>query len=258
MFHRLLRIVCAAAPLIGAIAASAETPNQINYQGRLTGPTGTAVPNGSYPIKFVIYDAATAGNEIWNSSYQPITISGGLFSVELGSSPMPPLPPSIWWNTIRYLGITIGAHPEMTPRTRLVSGFGSFIATYSTYSYHATVADQADTAQWSKHEPGIATAASNSEVSIYSTTMQDILTVTITTPDAGYIVIDAKGYAVVYAAAGVWNMGWVQIDESAAGIPYGPYAQLFGLQNAPNAQGVTSHFTSLEPTTERPGHTRFA
>jgi hypothetical protein len=262
--------ICAVTP------ASAETPNQITYQGRLTGPTGTPVPDGPYLIKFVIYNASTAGTEIWNSGFQTVTATGGLFTVSLGASPMPVLPASIWWDTVRYLGIAVGADPEMTPRTRLTSGFGSFISTFSTYSYNATVADyakRADTVQWSMiqgmpagfadgvdnntsysagagldlagttfslaangvtsnnilDEPGIAASQSTTPKSISSTTAVDVLTISLTIPAAGYIVVDGNFFGTMSGTIGP-NTGWVQIDETSGGTYQSPYYTEWGSQ----------------------------
>jgi hypothetical protein len=69
--------------------AFAAFNEEINYQGKLTGSSGVAVPNGDYCMKFLIYDDLTAGNlkwsETWNSSSLKVPIASGLFSVLMGS-----------------------------------------------------------------------------------------------------------------------------------------------------------------------------
>lgn len=145
----LLLITCAS--LVTAPRVTAEVPNVISYQGRLATPAGAAVPDSSYQMTFIIWDAAAGGTAIWSSGPQSVPVSKGLFSVVLGASPMPAIPPAIWWDTTRYLGVTVGTDPEITPRSRLTSGFASYLATFATYSYHSDASEwakKADTAQW--------------------------------------------------------------------------------------------------------------
>ena len=99
----------------------AENPNSFNYQGRITDPGGNPVPNGNYLVKFIIYDAAVGGTNLWDAGFQNVSIVNGVFSIALGTPPMPALPDGIFEDSTRYLGITVGADPELTPRTRLTS-----------------------------------------------------------------------------------------------------------------------------------------
>lgn len=58
-----------------------------NYQGRLS--DGTNVANGSYDLKFSLYDALTIGGQVGNSLTNPATgVTNGLFTISLdfGSS----------------------------------------------------------------------------------------------------------------------------------------------------------------------------
>jgi hypothetical protein len=47
--------------LFYAFSGFCAVPDKISFQGRLTDSTGTAVDDGSYTMKFIIYDAATEG-----------------------------------------------------------------------------------------------------------------------------------------------------------------------------------------------------
>ena len=132
-FSTLSLIVLSSLALPGTLIA--EAPNVISYQGRLTDPAGAVVPDGPYQFTFIIWDAAASGSAIWNSGPQSVNVDDGLFSVSLGAAPMPSIPPAIWWDTTRYLGVTVGSDSEMVPRTRLTSVFGSYQATYSNYAY---------------------------------------------------------------------------------------------------------------------------
>ncbi len=107
--------------LVGMIPAitSAATPTLINYQGKLTDGTGLPFPDGvPCTVVFTIYDAATGGTVIWTES-QSVTTSGGIFAVLLGSTT--PITDAVFTATTRYLGIKVGADPEMTPRVALVT-----------------------------------------------------------------------------------------------------------------------------------------
>ncbi len=96
----------------------AATPQLINYQGRLTNAGGTAVPNATYSVTFTIYDAPSGGAGKWTET-QSVTTSDGLFAVLLGT--VTPVKDTVFNGTTRYLGVRVGADPELTPRTRLVT-----------------------------------------------------------------------------------------------------------------------------------------
>ncbi len=97
----------------------AQVPQQMNYQGALSDPaTGAPIADGNYQIVFTIYDLPTGGSAIWSESHT-LETRQGLFSVLLGSNT--PLMPNALAGPEKYLGITVAADPEMTPRRRIVS-----------------------------------------------------------------------------------------------------------------------------------------
>jgi hypothetical protein len=115
-----------------AILAAATWPNLLNYQGQLTDPSGNAVADGSYNVKFAIYPAATPGpTPVWTET-QTVTVSKGLFNAVLGSTTGPGLstltPAQL--NNDLWLGITVGADPEMTPRQQLLGPLNANNAEY--------------------------------------------------------------------------------------------------------------------------------
>jgi hypothetical protein len=69
--------------------AAAGINKVINYQGKVSSIGGSAVANGSYNIRFKIFDASANGNELWSESWTNsttrVTMTGGLFSVALGT-----------------------------------------------------------------------------------------------------------------------------------------------------------------------------
>lgn len=65
-----------------SLAAQAVVADAITYQGRLTEAAGTPI-NGTRAMRFVLYDAATAGAAVWDSGPLNIAVTDGLFSVAL-------------------------------------------------------------------------------------------------------------------------------------------------------------------------------
>ncbi|MCI0329607.1 MAG: hypothetical protein L0196_01445, partial [candidate division Zixibacteria bacterium] len=96
----------------------AAVPQLINFQGILRDGNGNPVANGSYSVIFTIYDAASGGTNLWTET-QSVTTTSGLFSTLLGS--VSPIPASVFNDSSRYLGVQVGADPEMTPRQKLSS-----------------------------------------------------------------------------------------------------------------------------------------
>lgn len=128
--------VLAALLTITVLTASslAETPRLISYQGRLTDASGVPLADGVKNLRFIIWNDPTSvapANELWNSGPVTVTTTNGLFSVNLGQSPMAALDPTLFADTLLWLGISVGADPEISPRTRLVSSPYTLSALYA-------------------------------------------------------------------------------------------------------------------------------
>jgi len=68
-------------------------------------------------MTFTIYDALTGGTNLWTETHPVITVTDGLFQVQLGSiTTLNDL-----FSANRWLGITVGNNTEMTPRQQVVS-----------------------------------------------------------------------------------------------------------------------------------------
>jgi len=104
-------IVCFASTLVMAV------PPLISYQGQLNDQYGVPV-SATVSFIFGIYDVSTGGAALWTEA-QTLPVSNGLFNVQLGS--VQPLASSLFENSELYLGIRVGADPEMTPRQRITS-----------------------------------------------------------------------------------------------------------------------------------------
>lgn len=109
--------------LVIAGFAEAQIPQIINYQGRLTNDTGQPVADSDYLVKFTIWSDGSSfdpSDSLWSSGYRTITVADGLFSYPLGDTVQ--LPQDLFSSDVgRWLGIKVGADPEISPRVPLIS-----------------------------------------------------------------------------------------------------------------------------------------
>ncbi|MBN1659022.1 MAG: hypothetical protein JXA93_11495 [Anaerolineae bacterium] len=70
------------AALPGALAPGATVASKINYQGRLTDAMGNPL-DGTYPMRFQLYDDAAAGTLWWDSGEFNVEVNNGAFSTDL-------------------------------------------------------------------------------------------------------------------------------------------------------------------------------
>ena len=70
--------------LTGGVMA-AQPPDTINYQGVLRNSDDKPVQDGTYSMIFRFFSAETGGDEILIDTHGTVTVSGGLFNVQLGS-----------------------------------------------------------------------------------------------------------------------------------------------------------------------------
>jgi hypothetical protein len=100
-----------------AVASAFAVPPMINYQGALT-DSGGAVVNGSVSMTFAIYNSPSNGTTLWSET-QDVAVVNGVFNVALGINNS--LTMSVFDNPPIYLGVSVSADPEMTPRIMLLS-----------------------------------------------------------------------------------------------------------------------------------------
>jgi len=118
---------------VGQIGLAEGSPQIINYQGYLTDSSGDPVENDTYLIKFTIYEDSLGTSDIWNSGFQEVAVTGGLFNYLLGSNAA--FPDCMFTSdTLRWLGIKVATDPEIRPLTKLSS---------VAYAFHAIRADTA-------------------------------------------------------------------------------------------------------------------
>ena len=99
-------------------------PETINYQGILKDAAGAVVPNGDYSLTFKLYDVESGGSSIWSET-KLLTVVSGIVNTRLGS--VTPIPQATFC-AAAWLGITLAAGTELTPRIELAS------VPYSIYS----------------------------------------------------------------------------------------------------------------------------
>lgn len=98
----------------GLMVMAASGRNLVGYQGRLAGPAGAVPADGDYNLVFSIYDGATASAPLWTEP-QTLAVIGGLYHARLGA--VVDLPDEVFSGGDRWLGVKVGADPEMTPRS---------------------------------------------------------------------------------------------------------------------------------------------
>ena len=96
----------------GDVSLAAMVGDKINYQGRLTDTGGTPL-DGTYPMRFEIYDIVTGGTSLWDSGLVSVDVDNGLFNVELDVDPSDFNGQALW--------LRIYVDPDwLTPRQELV------------------------------------------------------------------------------------------------------------------------------------------
>lgn len=127
MIQSTLRAGFAILAVVGilAVTASADIPPYVSYQGKVTDASGNPVADGSYSMRFRIYDASSGGTMLWDSGTRSLALSGGVFNVLLGESPQPALSLDFsqdYWLLVTFSGV------DQTPRQRVTSNGYSYMA----------------------------------------------------------------------------------------------------------------------------------
>jgi len=103
-----------ARPLRDTVNAPGPSATTVNYQGRLADPAGNPL-DGNYGMTFSLWDSASGGTLVWGpENHTAVPVSGGLFSVGLGSQTPGGIPTTVW-DDDRYLEIAVGGE-TLAPR----------------------------------------------------------------------------------------------------------------------------------------------
>lgn len=117
-------------------SATAQIPRSVSYQGVLTDSSGVPKPDGSYLFTFRLYTAQSGGVPA-GSQQQTLAVRRGLFHTVLDQ-----MLNGVVINRPYWLGIQVGAEPELTPRIALTSVLYSLSAVRSDTAGYALVAPQ--------------------------------------------------------------------------------------------------------------------
>jgi hypothetical protein len=135
MKARALVVLAGLVLFVGVSVASADIPPLINYQGILT-DTGGMPLDGPYDLTFSLYADSSGGVALWTEVHPAEEVDDGLFNVILGE--ITPFG-DIGDQAELWMGITIDADPEISPRMQLTS---------VPYAFEAAMADSADGVRW--------------------------------------------------------------------------------------------------------------
>ncbi len=245
----------------------------ISYQGVLTDNAGAPAADSTYSVKFSIFSDSTAGQFLWTET-APVAAQKGLFVHLLGS--YSPLADSIFQGfEAIFLELSINEQAAR-PRQRLAAtpfsassgnlkmkDVNDKLAAITDANRHSlSILDTAetevikfsgtDTANQSVilpesaidnfeilDEPGLTAALNIDQVALFTGEMTDLVTVDITTPADGYILLHGKCYVLLSGTTGPNNI-LVQIDNDEGGPSEFPYYTVAGLGGYANTG--TSYF----------------
>lgn len=148
--------------------AATTLPTKMNFQGRITNNSGSILANGTYNMRFKIWNAASGGVQQWSedrlvAATQGVTVTNGQFSVQLGS--ITSLPASVFASNSLYFEVELPTPASattsspvwtelpMTPRNQLAT---------SAYAYNSETLDGLDSDAFAKIGSANAFTAANS------------------------------------------------------------------------------------------------
>ena len=257
----ILLTTCLLAPV------SQATEQLISYQGKLTTSAGLAVSDGLYSVDFIFYTDSLAGSVVWAENTN-VSTSDGLFSYKIGSSNS--LNSSLFQQYPHlFLELRVGGH-SILPRSRLsasayaftsseLAGYDSLgsksfetdtenrsltifdslgesyiILQQKTGDSAIILPDSSINAEEILNEPGLTSSVDIYLKMLTNDEMIDLTTITIETPDDGYIVLYGKCYFLLSGTTGA-NAAIVQIDENEGGGTQFPYYTIAGLSGYVNS-----------------------
>ena len=83
-------LICLLTRTLAGVAAQAQIPQLLSYQGKLLDGVGAPVPDGSYAMEFRFYDDCDAGNLLLTDSHAAVQTRDGIYSVLLGGGTLTP------------------------------------------------------------------------------------------------------------------------------------------------------------------------
>jgi len=218
MRPKLLPLFVAGALLLLCHVGRADpTYARVSFQGKLSNTNGNVVPDGSYDMVFKFYNAATAGTLLLTDRHvagsDPVAVSAGLYSVLLGGGQNAAGVETNLWSVFLnhpevYLGVSIGAEPEMTPRLLL------------TRAPYAVRADDALTLAGKSATQFVQVASNgNAMITGSATVIRDIVTYgryTFNGPRVGRMTFGAGGFCAAASAGGAIHPVGLSVENEPA------------------------------------------
>jgi hypothetical protein len=155
----------------------ADVPHMINYQGKITTPQGALIDT-TVEMIFTIYADSLGVSDEWSEAQAEVVVKDGIFNVLLGS--VDTIPSAVFDGNIKYLGIQVGADPEMTPLKPIVS---------VAYAFRAGSVQSLDIV----NEPGVAAFSGAYYLFLDALAYTIICSLTINCPAEGYVMAVAHG-----------------------------------------------------------------
>ena len=187
LFTALLGL-CLALPALFPVAAGAAIPRTMSYQGVLADVAGVPLPDGPHDLVFSLFTSLTGGAPIWTESQPGVAVSRGYFSVTLGSV----TPLSATFDQPYWLEVAVDGGAALQPRIALASApyaLGVLTPLPAGSLNSSSLVDGPGIAQNSANFGTIGPAGDPNYA--------NALSVTITTPGPGYIMVSAQATMVV-------------------------------------------------------------
>lgn len=122
-------------------SSMADVPRLINYQGRLTDSSGTAVDTTA-DLTIVVFSDQSGSSPLWGETHSGTLISNGLFNVILGS--INPIPDSVFNGQMRWIGLQLDSGPVSDPLIAIVSTAYAIRAAHADTATYALAASSAE------------------------------------------------------------------------------------------------------------------
>jgi hypothetical protein len=227
--------------LLASFPAAANVPSTMSYQGMLTNSTGVPVPDGTYDLTFRLYPVSVGGAPDWTETQAAVSVGGGEIAVTLGSvSPL-----GLAFDKPHWLSIAVNGGAELAPRMALAS------APYALGVRGPLSANVVD-AQAIVDEPGIASSRIvGSQIVIGNgnsgiVELEKAMSVTITTPATGYILVMSTGMFGITNASGEQSTKYqlAETTGNSTGFFVGepPYLYYSGFGAVPNGAYIDLTF----------------
>jgi hypothetical protein len=169
-FHVHKRVVLSL--MMWSIAAYAQSvPQKMSFVGNLSASGGPA--SGVHDFTFALFDASTAGSQVWQESHASLTVTDGLVFAELGAQT--PLTPMVLTGAPLWLEITVDS-TTMAPRLPIdsvpfavrsaVAARAESLGAYAATDYQRRVTATCANGIASVNQDGTATCASSNVISV--------------------------------------------------------------------------------------------